>query len=110
MSYTSRKEELLKKQVIPQTMEDDFALFWQREVAAMRQVPLTVERRELDLPYKTFKAYEISFNAHDGVSVVAYFCVPITYNGEKLPCVALYHGGGGSFGIYWGFYPHRCRK
>lgn len=99
MSYISRKEEAFKKQIIPQTMEEDFALFWQKEVEEMRKVPIEIERRELDLPYKTFKVYEIVFNAHDGVKVTGYFCVPGAYNGEKLPCVAVYHGGGGTFGI-----------
>ena len=103
MSYISRKEELFKQQVIPQTMEDDFAEFWKAEVEAMRKVPLSVKRRELDLPYKTFKTYEIVFNAHDGVAVTAYYCVPNTYNGEKLPCVAIYHGGGGKFGVFTDF-------
>lgn len=99
MSYISRKEELYKNQIIPQTMEDDFVAFWQGEVEAMRNVPLVVKRKELDLPYKTFKAYEIAFNAHDGVEVTAYFCVPNTYRGEKLPCVSVYHGGGGAYGV-----------
>ena len=100
MNYTEKQEELLKSQIIPQTKENDFAAFWEKEIQSLRAVPLTVERRELDLPYKTFRVHEIVFNAHDDTSVTAYFCVPNTYNGEKLPCVALYHGGGGSFGLY----------
>ena len=99
MNYIEQKEELLKTQIIPQTKEADFEAFWEGEIHALREVPLSVKRRELALPYKTFSSYEIVFNAHDGTEVTAYFCVPNTYRGEKLPCVALYHGGGGMFGI-----------
>ncbi len=99
MSYIEKKEEALRSQVIAQTKEADFEQFWNSEIREMRKVPLTVKRKALDLPYKTFSSYEIVFNAHDGTEVTAYFCVPNTYRGEKLPCVAMYHGGGGMFGI-----------
>ena len=99
MTYIERKEELLKTEIIPQTKEADFEEFWEEQIKMLRKKPLKIERRALDLPYKTFKTYEIVYNAHDDTLVTAYFCVPCTYNGEKLPCVALYHGGGGSFGV-----------
>ena len=100
MTYIERKEELLKTQIIPQTKEADFADFWREQVEKLRAVPLKVERRELDLPYKTFKVYEITYNTHDDTVVTGYLSVPCTYSGKKIPCVAIYHGGGGSFGIF----------
>jgi len=100
MTYSQRKEELLKKQIIPQTMEDDFEEFWNREIQNLRSIPLKVERELMDLPYKTFSAYKIQYNTHDETVVTAYLCVPNTYCGKPLPCVAVYHGGGGHFGIF----------
>ena len=99
MTYVERKEEQLKQQIIPQTMESDFEAFWKNAVAALRAVPLRVERKLLDLPYKTFKAYEVTFNTYDDTMVRGYFCVPNTGEGKKLPCVAVFHGGGGYRGI-----------
>ena len=95
-----QQEEQLKQQIIPQTMESDFEEFWKNAVASLRAVPLHVERKLLDLPYKTFKAYEITFNTHDETMVRGYFCVPNAGEGEKLPCVAVFHGGGGYRGIH----------
>ncbi len=100
MRYEQNWEEQLKKQVIPQNYESDFEEFWRREVAALRKVPLQVKRTAIALPYKTFKAYEIEYNTHDDTVVTAYFCVPNVKEGEKLPCVAVYHGGGGYRGIF----------
>lgn len=99
MKYINAKEELLKMQVIPQTAEPDFADFWRSEVEKLRAVPLNFERKLLDLPYRTFRAYEVTFNTHDNTKVTGYFCVPCTYTGGKLPCVAFFHGGGGKFGV-----------
>ena len=62
MTYVERKEEKLKQQIIAQTMESDFEDFCKNAVAALRAVPLRVERKLLDLPYKTFKAYENTKN------------------------------------------------
>ncbi len=101
MTYTQRKEEELKKQIIPQTMESDFEAFWENAVAKLRAVPLRVERELItDLPYKAFKTYQITFNTHDDTIARGYFCVPGDAEGKKLPCVAVYHGGGGCRGIY----------
>ena len=84
MTYSQRKEELLKKQIIPQTMEDDFEEFWNREIQNLRSIPLKVERELMDLPYKTFSAYKIQYNTHDETVVTAYLCVPNTYCGKPL--------------------------
>ncbi len=100
MTYAERREEILKTQIIPQTMEEDFEEFWVNSVAAMRKIPIKTERKLLDLPYKTFKTYEIRYTTHDDTVVTAYFSVPNTNDGEKLPCVAVYHGGGGYRGIF----------
>ena len=99
MNYVQQKEAELKTRVIPQTGREDFEIFWRQQVSALRGVDLKVERKLLDLPYKTFRAYEITFNTHDQTEVTAYFCVPNTYDGKKLPCVVNFHGGGGRFGI-----------
>jgi len=100
MDYIQKQEQLLRGQVIPQNMEEDFAAFWKTAIEKLRAVPLRVERKQMDLPYKTFKTYEITFNTHDDTVVTAYFSVPNTYDGKGLPCVAVYHGGGGSYGIF----------
>ncbi len=100
MNYSARKEAELKKRIIPQTKKADFEEFWQREVAHLRTVPIHFERRLLTLPYKTMDAYEITFNTHDDTVVTAYFCVPKTEQKQGLPCVAVFHGGGGMDGIF----------
>lgn len=100
MTYAERKEAELKKRVIPQTKNDDFEAFWQKEVAQLRAVPIHYERRQLTLPYNTFDAYEITFNTHDDTIVTAYYCVPRTPRKTPTPCVAVFHGGGGMDGIF----------
>ena len=100
MTYAERREEKLKAQIIPQTKEEDFEEFWENSVAELRKIPLKIERKLLDLPYKTFKTYEIKYTTHDDTVVTAYFCVPNTGDEKKLPCVAVYHGGGGYRGIF----------
>ena len=100
MSYIEAKEAQLKSQIIAQTKEADFESFWDAQVTTLRSVPLRIERKKMNLPYKTFTAYQINFNTHDDTIATAYFCVPNTYDGKPLPCVAVYHGGGGSYGIF----------
>lgn len=94
MSYIEEKEKVLKNKIIPQTKKDDFEAFWQSEVSALREIPLEITRTKLDLPYKTFTSYEITFNTHDDTVVSAYFSVPNGIEGP-LPCVAYFTGGGG---------------
>jgi len=100
MNYIQKQLEHLKSSIVPQSMESDFTDFWESEVHKLRSIPLQVRRELIDLPYKTFKAYEITFNTHDSTEVTAYFCVPNTYNEKRMPCVAVYHGGGGSYGVF----------
>ncbi len=100
MTYIQMKEEKLRSQIIAQDKRSDFEDFWKTQTDGLRKIPIKYERKLLDLPYKTFKAYEIVYNTVDGTAVTAYFCVPNTYNGEKLPCVAVFHGGGGRRGIF----------
>ncbi len=100
MSYVQIKEEQLKTQVISQTKLPDFEGFWKKQIENLRNIPIKYERKLLDLPYKTFKAYEITYNTIDNTTVTAYFCVPNTYDDKKLPCVCVFHGGGGFRGIF----------
>ena len=100
MNYIERKEEDLKKRIIPQTANKDFAEFWQKHVENLKKIPVEFERRLLKTPYdKTITTYEISFNTHDDTVVYAYFSKPANMEG-KLPCVVWYHGGGGKRRIY----------
>lgn len=99
--YSHQKEELLKKEIIPQTKKNDFSDFWEKEVEKLRRIPLTVKREKLSTPYdSSFLTYKISYNTHDDTVVNAYFSCPVNKKAEKLPCVARYHGGGGKKRIY----------
>ncbi len=100
MNYIERKESYLKKHIIPQTANADFAEFWQKNVDELRKIPVKFERRLLKTPFdNAMTTYEISFNTHDDTVVYAYFSVPANAKG-KLPCVAWFHGGGGKRRIY----------
>ncbi|MBR3933171.1 MAG: acetylxylan esterase [Clostridia bacterium] len=101
MTYVQRKEEELKSKVIPQTKKDDFEAFWREEVNKLRRLPIKYDITKLDMPYyKTFTTYEIAFNTHDRTIVKAWYSVPTGHEGEKLPCVAYFHGGGGWKTVY----------
>ena len=101
MHYCDHHEAQLKNKVIGQTMNEDFAAFWSAQIAALRSVPLSFKREKLNLPYdKTFTTYRISFTTHDATVVEALFSVPAGHEGEKLPCVARFHGGGGKKRVY----------
>ncbi len=94
MKYEMQFEEKLKQKIFPQTKNDDFSDFWKREVQKLREKPIEISRKKLDLPYdKTFTTYEIKYNTHDETIVDAYFSVP-NDGKEKHPCVIVYHGGG----------------
>lgn len=101
MKYTEYREALLKDSIIAQTAPADLAAFWSAQVAALREIPVSFTREKLDLPYeKAFTTYRICFNTHDDTIVEALFSVPAGHDGEKLPCVARFHGGGGKKRIY----------
>lgn len=94
MKYEARFEESLKKKIFPQTNNQDFEAFWRKEIEQLRQKPVEITRKKLELPYdKTFATYEIKFNTHDETVVDAFFSVP-NDGKEKHPCVIVYHGGG----------------
>ena len=98
--YASEKEAELKKKVFAQTMQEDFAEFWANAVKSLREKKIEMKREKLSLPYdKTFTTYEITFNTHDETIVHAYFSCPNGKEGERLPCVAYYHGGSGAKSI-----------
>ncbi|MBE6581432.1 MAG: acetylxylan esterase [Ruminococcaceae bacterium] len=93
MNFIERKEEALKKKIIPETKCADFEAFWQKAIADMRQVPLSFTKEKIDTPYdKTFTTYKIFYNTHDNTKVAAYFSCPNNAQGP-LPCVAHFHGG-----------------
>ena len=101
MTYEQNKERQLQKNILPRTVPEDFARFWTAQVDALRKIPLSVARKKLDLPFeKTFLTYEITFNTHDDTLVNAWFSVPAGRGDKKLPCVVLYHGGGGKKEIF----------
>lgn len=96
MLYEDKKEEVLRGKVIPQNEKGDFKEFWENQVQMLRQKPIKYTRNKIKTPYdKTFDSYEIFYNTHDDTIVHAYYSVPSHKEGEKLPCVAYFHGGGG---------------
>lgn len=95
MLYTDRREQELKKKIIPQNAKPDFESFWKQAVTELRKVPLSFTKEIVSLPYKTFETYEIIFNTHDDTKVKAYFSVPVQRD-HPLPCVVKFHGGGGN--------------
>lgn len=91
-NFVSEQEAALQNQVIPQTKKADFKEFWLNAVEKMREVPLEITRKKLDLPYeKSFVTYEIIYNTHDDTKIHAYFSCPV--GAKNLPCVVYYHGG-----------------
>jgi cephalosporin-C deacetylase len=100
-AYIDEKTKELENQVFAQTKKADFADFWANAVAQLRKKELVVKREKLDLPYeKYFTTYEITFNTHDDTWIHAYFSCPKHKEGEKLPCVAYFHGGSGYKRVY----------
>lgn len=100
MSYISEKEAILQKKIIPQTKKLDFEEFWTNQVKALREKPLKFTKTKIKTPYnKFFTTYEIAYNTCDDTIVYAYFTTPNQAKG-KLPCVALFGGGGSSRDIY----------
>lgn len=101
MNYIENEESQLIEKIIEQNKKDDFEDFWQNQIASLREIPISFEVKKLDTPYeKAFTTYKVSFTTHDKTVVDALFSVPAGRNGEKLPCVAYFHGGGGKKRIY----------
>ena len=100
MSYISEKEAVLKTRIIPQTKKEDFEQFWLDNVKKLRSKPLEFTKTKIKTPYdKTFTTYEVIFNTIDDTKVHAYFSHPNNMT-KKLPCVAVFGGGGSSRDIY----------
>ena len=100
MSYISQREAILKTKIIAQTKKDDFEEFWIENVKKLRSKPLEISKVKIDTPYdKTITTYEIIFNTIDETKVYAYFSHPKNMT-KKLPCVAVFGGGGSARSIY----------
>ena len=100
MSYVSEREAILKNKVIPQTKKADFEEFWAENVKKLRAIPLEFTKTKIKTPYdKTFTTYDITFNTIDKTVVHAYYSHPNNPT-KKLPCVALFGGGGSQRDIY----------
>ena len=101
MSYAEERENALVNKVIAQTKKPDFEEFWQRSVAQMRSVPIQIKRKKLETPYtKMVTTWEISYNTHDDTWIDAWFSYPTHLEGQKLPCVAWFHGGSLEKGLH----------
>lgn len=101
MSFTEEKEKELQSKIIAQTKKDDFEAFWQEQVAFMRAVPLQIKRKKLETPYRDMvTTWEISYNTHDDTWIDAWFSYPTAKEGQKLPCVAWFHGGSLEKGLH----------
>ena len=102
MTYVETFEKKLREQVIPQTIPQDFAEFWRKNVELLRSIPIEISRKKLDTPYeKSFITWQLTYNTHDNTKIDAWFSVPTNATG-KLPCVVFYHGGGGRKELYPG--------
>jgi cephalosporin-C deacetylase len=100
MSYISEKEAILKTKIIPQTKKEDFEEFWLENVKKLRAKPLEFTKNKIKTPYdRTITTYEIIFNTIDDTKVYAYFSHPNNIT-KKLPCVAVFGGGGSYRDIY----------
>ena len=100
-NYCEQQETLLKGQIIAQNKPSDFEAFWASQITALQAFPMEVKREKLTTPYeKSFTTYQVSFSTHDDTVVEALFSVPSGQEGNKLPCVAYFHGGGGKKRIY----------
>lgn len=100
MDYVEKKEQALKSKIIAQTKQADFAEFWTSQVENLRKKPLKVTKKKIETPYdRLLTTYEITYNTCDDTIVNAYFTKPTNSTG-KLPCVALFGGGGSSRDIY----------
>ncbi len=95
--YLKQHEEKLKKMIVPQTKKEDFEAFWSEQVAFLHTVPLEVQREVMDTPYeKSFRSWKLTYNTHDKTVIEAIFSCPADRKeGEKLPCVVIFHGGDG---------------
>ncbi|MBQ3252714.1 MAG: acetylxylan esterase [Oscillospiraceae bacterium] len=101
MSFASDKEKELQGKVIPQTKQPDFEEFWMDAVAEMRKVPLQIKRKKMNTPYSGMvTTWEISYNTHDDTWIDAYFSYPTAKEGQKMPCVAWFHGGSLEKGLH----------
>lgn len=101
MGYIEYREGLLTNQIIAQNKKEDFEAFWEKQIAALRAEPVTINKELLSTPYeKSFTTYKVTYSTHDKTVVEALFTVPAGREGEKLPCVAYFHGGGGCKRIY----------
>lgn len=94
-SYIAGRQQELEKLEPVCTRRPDFDAFWEKHVAINKSVPLVVEKRPADVPYKTVDVYEVSCNTVDDTVLDGYFVKPRGVE-CRMPCVILYHGTNGS--------------
>ncbi|MDQ8194249.1 acetylxylan esterase [Coraliomargarita sp. SDUM461004] len=71
----------------------DFQSFWQDKYAKARQIPLNIDRREIESPDAAFQLYRVSYDSWDGVRIGAWITVPKSEPIESATVVG--HGYGG---------------
>lgn len=84
MNCVKRKEAELQGNIISQTKKDDFKSFWQNKIEKLRTVELKYERVRLDLPYRAFDAYEITYNTYAAGIIDGSFLYPAHAGGAIL--------------------------
>lgn len=72
---------------------EEVEAFWQPRLAAAARRPLNVRRERTDAElFGDTAVYRVTYDAHDGTAIGAWFIVPPSAAGQPLPCVVLYPG------------------
>jgi len=93
-----RRIEELEKLSPPLTAQPDLDEYWDQTLQHFAKKPLNATRTLIETPYPYMDVYKVEYEGFDATPIVGWYLLPRFLQGEKLPCVVLYHGYTGSKG------------
>lgn len=95
----SRRIEDLEKLSPPLTAQPDLDDYWNRTLTEFAGKPLHAKRTLVETPFPYMEAYLVTYEGFDDTPVHGWYVLPrFRQQQDKLPCVVIYHGYGGSKG------------
>ncbi|QJD87481.1 acetylxylan esterase [Cohnella herbarum] len=93
-----RRIEDLEKLNPPLTARPDLDEYWDLTLKQFADKPLNATKTLVETPFTYMQAYRVEFEGFDETPIHGWYVLPRFHIHEKLPCVVIYHGYGGSKG------------
>lgn len=76
----------------------DLDEFWEQTLQQFHHKPLSAHMEECPTPMKSVKSYRVTYEGFDDTPLSGWYIRPMEADGQKLPCIVIFHGYAGSKG------------